>query len=125
VHGPGVVEGADGTNGIGRGAPAGDRTVAPAVLTLCVPVGRVGTFNCPRSGEESNRGTHRGYVTRVDRNDDGGGSLSLPGLSIGVEISGGEDAYVFGVEDRLCEAGEELFRVFREEGEREGVDSEL
>jgi len=73
--------------------------VSPAVLALRVPVGRVSTFTCSRSGEKSHRGTHRGYVSRVDRDDDGGCSLALPGLRVGVEISGGEDAYVLGVED--------------------------
>jgi len=58
----------------------------------------------------------------VDRDDDGGGSLALPGLSVGVEVPGGEDAYVLGVEDRLREVREEFVRVFGEEGDREGVD---
>jgi len=70
VHGSGVIEGADGTNRIGRGAPGGDMAVAPAVPTLRVPIGGVGAFNCARTGEESNRGTHRGYVSRVGGDDD-------------------------------------------------------
>ena len=61
----------------------------------------------------------------MDGDDDGGGSLALPGWRIGVEASGGEDANVLGVEDRFCEAQEEFNRVLRKEGEREGVDSEL
>ena len=40
-------------------------------------------------------------------------------------ISSGEDAYVLGVEDRLCKIGEELLWVLREEGKWEGVDGEL
>ena len=78
MHGPGVVEGADGTNVIGRGAPRGDVAVAPAVHTLRVPIGGVGAFDRARTGEESNRGTHRGYVSRVDGEDDGGGSFAFP-----------------------------------------------
>ena len=39
--------------------------------------------------------------------------------------SDGEDAYVFGVEDPLREAGKDFIRVFREEGDGEGVDGEL
>jgi len=39
VHGPGVVEGTNGANGVGRGAPRGDMAVAPAVLALRVPAG--------------------------------------------------------------------------------------
>ena len=62
---------------------------------------------------------------RVDGNDNGGGSLALPGLCVGVVISGGEDAYVLGVEDPLRKAREELLRVLWEEGKREGVDGEL
>jgi len=60
----------------------------------------------------------------VDRDDDGGGGLALPGSLVGVEISGGEDANVFGVEYRLREAREEFLRVLWEEGERKGVDRE-
>jgi len=46
-------------------------------------------------------------------------------LRVRVEISGGEDAYVFGVEDRLREAGEEFLRVLRKERDGEGVDGKL
>jgi len=73
--------------------------VTPAVLALRVPVGRVGTLNRARSGKETNRGAHRENVPGVDGDDDGGGSLALPGTCVGVEVSGGEDANVFGVED--------------------------
>jgi len=72
--------------------------VAPAVLALSVPVRTVGAFNRARSGEEPNRGAHRENVSRVDEGDDGGGSLALPGSCIGVEVSGGEDANILGVE---------------------------
>jgi len=61
----------------------------------------------------------------VDGDHDGGGRLALPGLCVGIEISGGEDANVLRVEDRLCNAREELLRVLREEGDWEGVDGEL
>jgi len=61
----------------------------------------------------------------VDGDDDRGGSLALPGSCVGVEVSGGEDANVFGVKDRLREARKEFLRVLWEEGEREGVDGEL
>jgi len=44
-HRTGVVEGADGANGRGGGAPGGDMAESPAVLALRVPIGRVGTFN--------------------------------------------------------------------------------
>jgi len=42
VHCSGVVEGADGANRRGGGAPGGDVAESPAVLTLRVPIGRVG-----------------------------------------------------------------------------------
>jgi len=45
-------------------------------------------------------------------------------MSVGVEVSGGEDPYVFGVEDRFREAGEEFIFVLWEEGDGEGVDGE-
>jgi len=61
----------------------------------------------------------------VDRDNNGGGSFTLPGPSVGVEVPGGEDAYVFGVEYRLREAREELVRGFVQEGQGDGVDSEL
>jgi len=61
----------------------------------------------------------------VDRHDNGGGRLSFPGPSVRVEVSGREDAYVFGVEDRLREAGEQVVRVFGEEGDGQRVDGEL
>ena len=61
----------------------------------------------------------------MDGNDNGGGSLDLPELHVGVEISGGEDAYVLGVEERLRKAREELLRVLWEEGKWEGVDGEV
>jgi len=99
MHGAGVVEGADRVSGIGRGAPGGDMAVSPAVLALRVPVGSVSAFNCLRSGEESNRGAHREYLSWVKGDDDGGGSLALPGLCVGVEISGGEESYVLGAEN--------------------------
>ena len=35
----------------------------------------------------------------MDGDDDGGGSLTLPGPCVGVEVPGGEDANVLGVED--------------------------
>jgi len=120
-----VVEGANGADRRGGGAPGGDMAVSPAVLALGVPVGRVRTLNSSRAAEESNRGAHRKHVPWVDGNDNGGGSLALPGLCVGVVISGGEDAYVLGVEDRLRKVREELLRVLWEEGKREGVDGEL
>jgi len=125
VHCSGVVEGADGANGRGGGVPEGDVAESPAVLTLCVPIGRVGTFNSSRTGEESNRGAHRKHVPLVDGDNDGGGRLALPGLCVGIEISGGEDAYVLRVKDRFRKTREELFRVLGEEGDWEGVDGEL
>jgi len=93
--------------------------VAPAVLALSIPVGRVGALDRARSGEESYRGAHRVNVPGVEGDDDGGGGLALPGSCVGVEISGGEDSNLFGVEDRLCEAREEFLRVLREEGKPE------
>jgi len=39
MHGSGVVERADGADGIGRGASGGDVAVSPAVLALRVPIG--------------------------------------------------------------------------------------
>jgi len=70
MHGAGMVEGANGANGVGRGAPGGDMAVDPAVLALRVPIGGVGAFNCARSGEETNRGAHCGDVSGVDGDDD-------------------------------------------------------
>jgi len=61
----------------------------------------------------------------MDGDDNGRGSLTHPGLGVRVEVSGGEDAYVLGVEDRLRKAGEKFVRVFREEGTGEGVDGKL
>ena len=57
--------------------------------------------------------------------DDGGGGLALPGLRVGVEEYGGEDPYIFGVEDRLSKAGEEFIWVLREECNGEGMNGEL
>ena len=95
----------------------------PAIVALRVPVRGVGAFNGTRSGEESDRGTHRENVPWVGGNDDGGASLAFPGLCVGVEISGGEDANDLGVEDQLRKTREEFLRVFGEEGYWEGVDS--
>jgi len=61
----------------------------------------------------------------VDGDDDGGGSLALPGSCVGVEVSGGEDANILGVKDRFSEAREKFHRVLWEEGKWEGVDGEL
>jgi len=55
----------------------------------------------------------------VAGDDDGGGHFALPGLYVGVKISGGEDANVLGVEDRLRKARGDFFRVLWEEGKRE------
>ena len=127
VHGPGVVasEGADEANGRGGGAPGGDMALSPAVLALRIPVGRVGAFNSLRSREETNRGAHREQVPWMDGDNNGGGSLALPGLWVGVEVSGAEDAYILGGENRLRKAREELLWVLWEEGKWEGVDGEL
>jgi len=46
-------------------------------------------------------------------------------MCVRVEIPGGEDANVFGVEDRLGKAGEEFVRVLWEERDGKGVDGEL
>jgi len=62
--------------------------VASAVLALSVPIGGVCELDRARSGEEMNRGAHRGKVSGMDRDDDGGGSLALPGLCVGVEVPG-------------------------------------
>jgi len=124
-HGSGVVEGTDGANGRGGGAAGGDMAISPAVLALRVPVGRVSAFNSSRSGEESNRGARCKHVAWVDGNDDGGGCLALTALCVGVEISGGKDAFVLGVEDRLRQTREEFIQVFWEEGDWEGVDGKL
>jgi len=120
-----VVEGAYGADWTGRGASGGDMTVAPTVLTLRVPGGRVGALDRPRVRKESDRGAHREHVPWVDGDNDGGGSLAFPGSCVGVEISGGEDTNVFGVEDGLREAREKFLRVLREESNRKGVDGEL
>ena len=61
----------------------------------------------------------------MDGDNDGGGSLTHPGLGVRVKVSGGEDAYVLGVEDRLRKAGEKFVWVFGEEGNGEGVDGKL
>jgi len=125
VHGSGVVERTDGAKRVDGGAPGGNVSEAPAVLALRVPIGGVGSLDRPGAGEETYRGTLDWDVPWGDRDDDGGGSLVLPRPSVGVEKSGGEDAYVLGVEDRLRETREELIRVFREERDGEGVDGEL
>jgi len=125
VHGTGVVEGADGTNRADGGAPRGDVSEAPAVFALRVPIGRVGALNHSRAGEEAYGGAHCWDVPGVDRDDNGGSGLAFPEVSVRVEVSGGEDAYVFGVEDRLRTTGEEFVRIFGEEDDGEGVDGEL
>jgi len=125
VHGAGVVERTDGANRVDGGAPGGNVSEGPTVLALRVPIRGVGSFDRPRTGEEVYRGTHDWDVSWMDRDDDGGGSLVLPRPSVGVEKPGGEDAYVFGVEDRLREARKELIRVFGEERDGEGVNGEL
>jgi len=61
----------------------------------------------------------------VDGDDDGGSGLAFPRLHVWIEVTGGEDANVLGVEDRLCETEEQCVWVFRLEGDREGVDSKL
>jgi len=61
----------------------------------------------------------------VDGDDETGGGLALPGFCVGIEISGGEDANIFGVKDRFHKTREESLRVLREEGNCEGVDGEL
>ena len=61
----------------------------------------------------------------MDGDDDGGGRLALSGLCVGVEVSGGEDPYVLGVDDRFRKAGEEFVLVLWEESNGEGVDGEL
>jgi len=125
VHCSGVVEGADGASVRGGGAPGSDVAQSPAVLTLHIPIGRVGALNSSQSGDESNRGTDRKYVPWVDGDDDGGGRPALPGFCVGIEISGGEDVYVLRVKDRFRHTWEEPFQVFREEGDWAGVDGEL
>jgi len=125
VHGTGVVEGTNGANRVDGGAPGGDVTETPAVLALRVAIGGVGALNRSRAGEEAYGGTHRWDVPGVDRDDNGGGRLALPRVSVGIEVSGGEDAYVLGVEDGLRKAREELVRVLGKEGDGEGVDGEL
>ena len=125
MHGSGVVERTDGANRVDGGAPWGNVSEAPTVLALRVPIGGVGSLDRPGTGEETYRGTHDRDVPWVDRDYDGGGSLVLPRSSVGVEKSGGEDAYVLGVEDRFRETREELVRVLMEERDGEGVDGEL
>jgi len=61
----------------------------------------------------------------VDRDDAGGGSLALPGLCMRLEVPSGKDTNLLGVEDRLRKAREEFVRVFWEERNRVGVDSNL
>jgi len=72
-----------------------------------------------------NRGAHCGDVPRVDRDNEGGCGHTFPGLNVRVEVSGGEDGTVFGVEDRLREAREMFLRVFWKETDGEGIDGEL
>jgi len=125
VHGTGVAEGADGADGVGGGASRGNVSETPAVLTLCVPIRGVCAFDRPRAGEKAYGRAHCWDVAGVDGDDNGGGSLPYPGLGVRVEVSGGEDAYVLGVEDRLRKAGAKFIRVFGEEGNGEGVDGKL
>ena len=125
MHGTGVAEGADRADGVDGGASGGDVSVTPAVLTLCIPIGGVCAFDRPSTGEEAYRGAHRWDVAGMDGDNDGGGSLTHSGLGVRVKVSGGEDAYVLGVEDPLRKAGEKFARVFGEEGNGEGVDGKL
>ena len=125
MHGTGVVEGTKGANRVDGWAHGGDVSEAPTVFALCVPIGGVGAFNRSRTGKEAYGGAHCWDVPGVDRDNNGGGRLAFPGPINGVEVSAGEDVYVFGVEDRLCEAREEFVRVFGEEGHGEGMDGEL
>jgi len=112
-------------DGVDGGASGDDVSITPAVLTLCIPIGGVCAFDRPRAGEKAYGGTHCWDVTGMDGDDDGGGSLTHPGLGVRVKESGGEDAYVLGVEDPLREAGEMFVRVLREESNGEGVDGKL
>jgi len=57
--------------------------------------------------------------------NDGYGGLALSRLCIWIEVSGGEDANVLGVKDGFRKAWEKVFRAFRQEGNREGVDGKL
>jgi len=125
VHGTGVTEGANRADGVDGGASGGDVSITPAVLTLCIPIGGVCAFDRPSTGEKAYGGTHCWDVTGMDGDNDRGGSLTHPGLGVRVKVSGGEDAYVLGVEDRLRMAWEKLVRVFGEEGNGEGVDGKL
>ena len=125
VGGSGVVKRADGADAFSGWASRGDMTVSAAVLALRVPIGRVGPFDCSRTGEKSDSGAHHWEISRVDRNDDRGGHFAFSRFSVRVEVSGGEDANVLGFEDRLHEAPEEFVRILWEEGDREGVDVKL
>jgi len=99
VHGTGVTDGADRADGDDRGASRGNVSETPAVLTLRVPIRGVCAFDRPRTGGKAYGGAHCWDITGVDGDDNGGGSLSHPGLGVSVEVSGGEDAHVLGVED--------------------------
>jgi len=74
-------------------------TEAPAVLELRVSIRGVGPLNCSRAGNEAYGGAHCWDITRVDGDDNRGGNLAFSRLSVGVEVPGGEDAIVLGVED--------------------------
>ena len=106
-------------------APLGNVAKLTAVLALGKPVGVDDGGDFSGTGEEANRGTHRGDVLWFDGYRDGGGEFALAGGGIGVEESGGEDGHASGASDRSGQSVEEVLGVGRELGDWEGVDGQL
>ena len=125
MHGTSVIEGANGAYRVDGGTSGGDVTEARAVLALCVSIRGVGSLNGARAPEELYGEADCWDIPGVDGDDNRGGCLAFSGLSVGVEIPGGEHANGLGVEDRLRETGETFVWALGEEGNGEGVTGKL
>ena len=89
----------------------GDVSKLVAVVALGEPIGGDDRGDLSRSGEEADRGSHRGGVLRSDGDSDGGSEFSLSGDGVGVEISGGEDGDPSCIADRGSQGVKEVVRA--------------
>jgi len=106
--GSGVVEGAEGPDGVFGLAPRGDVAEGPAISALSIAVGGVGPLNGAGPGAKSVRGTYRKDVPWVDGDDGQGRGLTSPRFRVWVVEPGRKDAYIFRVVDGVGEAQEKI-----------------